>query len=82
MVDTLVALAAVLGVDAVKLLVERDVAPTRLKGGRKRLSDPPSSQLAAIARHGRGSQVCVESARHERFLLAEMGLTFDSLGEF
>ena len=39
MVDTLVALATVLGIDAIELLVERDEAPTPLKGGRKPARD-------------------------------------------
>ncbi|OJA71631.1 hypothetical protein BGV72_30370 [Burkholderia ubonensis] len=36
MVDTLVALAEALDVDAVELLVERDEEPIRLEAGRKR----------------------------------------------
>ncbi|RQZ99005.1 helix-turn-helix domain-containing protein [Burkholderia cepacia] len=36
MVDTLVALATALGVDAVELLVERNEKPMPLEGGRKR----------------------------------------------
>lgn len=39
MVDTLVALATVLGVDAIELLVERDEEPVPMKGGRKKKSE-------------------------------------------
>ncbi len=35
MVDTLVALATVIGVDTVELLIARDEMPVRLKSGRK-----------------------------------------------
>jgi transcriptional regulator with XRE-family HTH domain len=39
MVDTLVALAVALGVDAIELLVESDEVPVRLLGGRKKKGD-------------------------------------------
>jgi transcriptional regulator with XRE-family HTH domain len=42
MVDTVVALAEALGVDAVELLVETDEVPVRLMGGRKKKSDIPA----------------------------------------
>ncbi|WP_368506533.1 helix-turn-helix transcriptional regulator [Burkholderia cepacia] len=44
MVDTLVSLAAALGVDAIDLLVERHEEPMPLKGGRRKKAELPHSE--------------------------------------
>ncbi|MEX3956006.1 helix-turn-helix domain-containing protein [Trinickia sp. EG282A] len=44
MLDTLVSLAAALGVDEADLFQERDEKPTPLKSGRKRRTDTPASK--------------------------------------
>lgn len=43
MVDTLVSLAAALGVDTIDLLVERHEEPVPIKGGRRKKSELPPS---------------------------------------
>lgn len=44
MVDTLVSLAAALGVDTIDLLVERHEEPVPIKGGRRKKSELPPSE--------------------------------------